>query len=207
VSGQPNRGTAAGATVRQLGSRLAYQNAWMTVREDDVERPDGSQGIYGVVDKPDFALILPVDADGFHLVEQYRYPVGGRFWEFPQGSWPDPAAAPAAVGPADPGPPAGAVDLARAELREETGLLAGSLTYLGRIHVAYGYSSQGCHIFVAGDLVPGEPDREAAEVDMVSRWVSAVELDQMVRDGRLTDAASLAALALWDRSGRPHRSG
>ncbi|MFF3500665.1 hypothetical protein [Streptomyces sp. NPDC003247] len=38
------------------------------------------------MDKPDFVLVVPRERDGFHLVEQYRYPVGGRFWEFPQGA-------------------------------------------------------------------------------------------------------------------------
>ncbi len=51
---------------------------WMTFREDVIRRPDGSKGISLYVEKPDFALIIPVDRDGFHLVGQYRYPVGHR---------------------------------------------------------------------------------------------------------------------------------
>jgi len=76
-------------TIRRLGSRTVYANQWLTLREDDIERPDGSTGIYAVIDKPDFALVIPVERDGFHLVEQYRYPVGGRYWEFPQGTAPE----------------------------------------------------------------------------------------------------------------------
>ncbi len=59
----------------------------MKVREDNILRRDGSAGIYGIVEKPDFALIVPMHDGMIHLVEQYRYPVKGRFWEFPQGSW------------------------------------------------------------------------------------------------------------------------
>ncbi len=66
--------------MQTLGSRRMYTNAWMSVREDDVQRFDGSPGIYGVVDKPDYALIIPLDGDRVHLVEQYRYPVGARRW-------------------------------------------------------------------------------------------------------------------------------
>ena len=58
--------------VRTKSSREVYRNAWMTVREDEIVRDDGSTGIYGVVDKPDFALIIPQDDTGFWLVEQYR---------------------------------------------------------------------------------------------------------------------------------------
>ncbi|MEO6799555.1 MAG: hypothetical protein ABI178_06435 [Rhodanobacter sp.] len=57
----------------------------MTVTEDKIRRPDGSDGIFGVVHKPDFLLIIPFDGNCFHMVQQYRYPVAWRFWEFPQG--------------------------------------------------------------------------------------------------------------------------
>ncbi|HTY26733.1 MAG TPA: ADP-ribose pyrophosphatase, partial [Mycobacterium sp.] len=60
----------------------------MTVREDEVRRPDGSAGIYGVVDKPDYALVIATDGDRVALVEQFRYPLGERRWEFPQGTAP-----------------------------------------------------------------------------------------------------------------------
>jgi hypothetical protein len=74
-------------------TREAYRNKWITVREHDLIYPDGSTGMYGVVEKPDFALVIPQDGDGqFCLVEQYRYPVGRRAWEFPQGSWSGPQA-------------------------------------------------------------------------------------------------------------------
>jgi hypothetical protein len=74
-------------TVERLGTRVVYTNPWMTVREDRVLRDDGSSGIYGVVEKPDFALVVPREQDGFWMVEQHRYPVDRRAWEFPQGSW------------------------------------------------------------------------------------------------------------------------
>ncbi|MEU8650008.1 NUDIX hydrolase [Streptomyces sp. NPDC048737] len=203
---EPHRPAArrpAGAPER-LKSRVAYRNAWMTVREDVLRHPDGSDGLYGVVDKPDFALIVPRERDGFHLVEQYRYPVGGRFWEFPQGSWPGETTptttdAPPRDGAADEGPSADALALARAELREETGLVAGTLTWLGRLHVAHGYSSQGCQVFLAEDLTRHAPSRETTEADMAQRWVDAGTLDRMVAGGRFVDAPSLAALALLHR--------
>jgi hypothetical protein len=67
--------------MEQLSSRVVYQNRWMTVREDLIRRPDGSAGIYGVVDKPAFSIIAAHERGGLWLVEQYRYTVGGRFWE------------------------------------------------------------------------------------------------------------------------------
>ncbi|MFD1045378.1 ADP-ribose pyrophosphatase, partial [Kibdelosporangium lantanae] len=74
--------------MQKIDSRQVYENNWMTVREDRILHPDGSPGIYGVVDKPDYALVIPLDGDRLHLVEQFRYPLGVRRWEFPQGTAP-----------------------------------------------------------------------------------------------------------------------
>ena len=63
--------------ITTVDSRVVYRNRWMTVREDRIRRQDGSDGIYGVVDKPDFVVVIAVEPDGaMHLVEQYRYPIG-----------------------------------------------------------------------------------------------------------------------------------
>ncbi len=62
-------------------STVVYRNPWMTVREDNTVRRNGATGIFGVVEKPDFALVIPYEQGGFHLVEQFRYPVKGRYWE------------------------------------------------------------------------------------------------------------------------------
>ena len=169
--------------VRQVSTRTVYANPWLRLREDEVRRPDGSAGIYSVVDKPDFALVIPAEPGGFHLVEQYRYPVGGRYWEFPQGT----AASGAVLTPEE---------LARAELVEETGLRAERMERLGHLHCAYGMSSQGFDVFLATGLTPGPAAREASEQDMRQRLVSRAEFVELVRAGRITDDSTLAAYAL-----------
>ena len=77
--------------IRQLASREVYRSRWLRVREDEVQFPSGVRGTYSVVDKPDFVLVIPYVDEGFWLVEQFRYPVGSREWEFPQGGWPSSA--------------------------------------------------------------------------------------------------------------------
>lgn len=172
----------------RLSSHIVYANAWMTVHEDTVRRPDGTTGIYGVVEKPDFALVLPRWEKGFWLVEQYRYPVRRRAWEFPQGSW--------------HGDPLGdSAALAVTELAEETGLTAGSLTHLGHLFEAYGFSTQGFDVYLATDLTAGEPNREQSEQDMVHRAFTDTDIKQMVLTGEIVDAPSLAALALYTLAG------
>ncbi|WP_433376991.1 NUDIX domain-containing protein [Actinoplanes sp. CA-142083] len=170
--------------MERVSSRVVYRNPWMLVREDEIRRPDGSPGIYGVVEKPDFALVLPRWRDGFWLVEQYRYPIGRRAWEFPQGGW----------GRAASGDQTA---LARQELAEETGLRARSMKHLGHLFEAYGYSTQGFDVFLATGLDEGEPDREPTEQDMIHRAFTDAEIAEMIRTGQIVDAPSLAALTLY----------
>jgi ADP-ribose pyrophosphatase len=71
--------------IRTLSTREVYRNHWMRVREDAIERNNGAHGIYGVVDKQDCAIILPIDGDHIWLVEQFRYTIGERALELAAG--------------------------------------------------------------------------------------------------------------------------
>ncbi|EID55417.1 NUDIX domain-containing protein [Saccharomonospora xinjiangensis] len=175
--------------MKRLGSRQVYVNNWMTVREDRIRRADGSDGIYGVIDKPDYALVIPLAGSRLKLVEQYRYPLGIRRWEFPQGTAPDRAELPPA-------------ELAARELREETGLSAGELVEIGLLDVAPGLTSQRGRVFLATDLSDGEPEREHEEQDMRTAWFDRADVERMMTEGEITDAQSIAAYALlllWER--------
>ncbi|HET9142645.1 NUDIX hydrolase [Actinophytocola sp.] len=169
--------------MEALDSRQIYQNAWMTVREDSIRLPDGSPGIYGVVDKPDYALIMPWDGVRFMLVEQFRYPLGQRRWEFPQGTAPDRADAEPA-------------ELAARELREETGLVATRIEQIGLLDCAPGMTSQRGRVFLATGLTQGPPEREHSEQDMRCAWFTRAGFETAIRTGEITDAQSIAAYAL-----------
>jgi 8-oxo-dGTP pyrophosphatase MutT (NUDIX family) len=169
--------------MQTITSRQVYVNPWMSVREDTIRRPDGSDGIYGVIDKPNNVVVIPLDGDRLHLVEQFRYPLGIRRWEFPQGA------------------PPGLVsidsrELAAMELREETGLRAGVLTDLGKLDVAPGLSSQRGRAYLATELTEGPPEREHEEQDMRTAWVERSEFEAMIRREEVTDAQSIASYAL-----------
>jgi len=169
--------------VETLETKSVYANRWMSVREDTVRRPDGSSGIYAVVDTPDIALIVPTDGERLHLVEQYRYPVRGRRWEFPSGS-------------EDSSTDADPEALARRELREETGLVANTLTPLGTLDVAPSMINHQCRVFLATDLSHGEPQRDLEEQDMRSAWFGRLDVQRMIKQGAITDGKSIAAFAL-----------
>lgn len=169
--------------IKKISSRIVYENQWMKVREDEIEREDGSPGIFGVVEKDDFVLIIPMDDSGFYLVEQYRYPVDRRLWEFPQGAW-------------ETKPEADPLDVARGELLEETGIRAQTMHYLGHLYEAYGYSNQGFHVFRATELQISQQRLSIEEQDLIMKHVPFAEFDEMVRMGQIKDAPSLAALGL-----------
>ena len=172
-----------GADVRMLATGVVYEDPWLRLRRDEIERRDGSRGTYTFVEKPDYAVVIPAEDDGFHLVEEYRYPIGRRTWSFPQGGWPS-------------GQTGGPAELARLELSQETGLRAGVLARLGFLHCAHGFSSQGGYFFVATELEPGPPEREHEEQDMRQAWLPRARFEEMIGEGLITDASTLAAYAL-----------
>lgn len=171
-------------SIVTLSSRIAYENRWTRVREDIIRRADGSDGLYGVVERNDFVVVLPLHEDGrVTVVEQYRYPVRRRMIELPMGMWEDrPGTAPA--------------DVAAGELAEETGLVAAHLQHAGEMFQGAGYSTQRGHVFVATGLAPGPARREISELDMTTRTMPLATFEAMIRDGEIVDAMTIAAFAL-----------
>ena len=165
---------------RVTSTRVVYENRWMRLHEDRTEAEDGRPGLYAWVEKSPSALVVPVEGDEVWLVEQFRHPVGARFWEFPQGAWED-----------DPGAEPEA--LARGELAEETGLRALRMERLSRLYFAYGMSSQSVDVWLASGLEPGPQALEATEAGLRVERFGRGEVERMVREGEVCDAASVAA--------------
>lgn len=174
--------------IETLGSRTVYSNRWLTLREDTIRRADGAEGIYSVVDKPPFALVVPWDGERLHLVGQWRHTVHRFCWEFPQG---------ALEGRYDAEPE----EIARTELAEETGLRAGRMEQIGQLFAAYGYSSQSYSVFLATELTQGEANLEPEEHGLVRRSVTAAEFEDMLRTGEIPDAHSVSAYGLLRAGG------
>jgi 8-oxo-dGDP phosphatase len=169
--------------IRTLSSSVVYSDNWTRLRRDEIERADGSKGTYAVVERDNFALVIPAENGGFYLVEEYRHPLGRRGWSFPQGSFPK-------------GHSGTSEELARAELAQETGLRAGQLRRLGTLAVAHGMSDQYGEHWLATELTQGETDLEPEELGLRHEWVARAELEAMIGDGRIVDTSTVAAYAL-----------
>ena len=166
-----------------LSRRAIYENPWISVREDQVIRPDGSPGIYGVVHYKNRAIgVLAVEDDGsIWLVGQHRYPFDLYSWEIPEGGAPE-------------GEPA--EEAALRELREETGLVADSLEPLGgAILLSNSVSDEVGYLFRATGLTPGPSEPDGTERLNVRR-VTWAEAWGMVHRGEITDSLSLIAILL-----------
>ena len=171
------------ASITTLQSREIYRNQWLRLREDRILRSNGKEGIYSVVDKDDCAAVIPIQDGKVWLVEQFRYTIQERALEIPQGGW--------ETAIEDP------EELARGELKEETGLYAAEMVYLGFLWIAYGFARQKQHVFLATGLTMQERDPDEEEHDMVIHTKPIKEFEQMMLDGRVRDASTLGAWGLY----------
>lgn len=178
----PNK-DAPGRSITTIASREVYRNRWMRVREDEILRSNGERGIYGVVEKHDAAIILPIDQGQVWLVEQFRYTIGERALELPQGGWEMEVENPE--------------ELARGELKEEAGLEAAEMVRLGELWIAYGYARQRQHVYLATGLRAAGRKPDAEEHDLTVRSVALGEFEEMMLSGVICDGCTLAAWGLY----------
>lgn len=165
---------------RVTGIRTPFSNAWLTIESSEVVHPDGKPGTYSVVRIRRLAVgVLPIDDEGYiHLVGQWRFPLGRYSWEMPEGG-------------AEPGEDA--LDCARRELAEETGLRAAAYQKVLEMDLSNSLTDESAVLFLATGLTPGEPNPEGTEV-LKRRRAHFSEVLTRVADGRIRDAMTVAAV-------------
>jgi ADP-ribose pyrophosphatase len=164
-----------------LNSEIVYPGRAFTVRRDTLRLPDGHQSTLDIVEHIGSVVILPRDADGYLLfVRQYRHAAGLDLLELPAGMINE-GEAPEAC--------------AHREIREETGMAADSMEYLGGFYLAPGYSTEYMHVFLASGLHPAPLAADEDEFLTVER-IPLVTAVTMARQGKIPDAKSLAAILL-----------
>lgn len=167
-------------TWKKLGSRVVYDNPWITVYEDHVVNPGGGENQYGHIHFKNKAVaIVPLDDEGnTWLVGQDRYTLGAYSWEVPMGG---------AASDEEP------LDAAKRELKEETGLSAAKWTSIMHLHTSNSITDEEGFVFLAENLSEGEPEFEETE-KLEIRKLSLEQALEMVNDGQITDAISVAAI-------------
>lgn len=163
-----------------MSSRIVYQNPWIRVREDQVIRPDGGPGLYGVIEiRPSVGIVATNERDEIALVGQWRYSVNRYSWEIPRGG-------------SHPGE-TDVLEVAKRELAEEAGITAAQWRVLGPVDVCNGVADDVQTLFWATGI--GKTERRLdPEEDIMVQWRPFEEAVAMAMDGRITEVCSVAAI-------------
>lgn len=163
-----------------VSQKYVCRTPYLNVRQDKILCPDGQSRPYLVVERSDFAVVIPRFPNGdIIMVRQYRYPLGKYTWEFPMG---------VVKG-------VSMLKAAKLELLQETGYRARQWTLLGRYHVAPGMMGQMAHIYLAEDLIAGDPEPEEGEF-IVAKRIPKATVQRWLQKKQLKDGPSLVAFAL-----------
>ncbi len=167
-----------------LSSRRVYTGRILNFDLDQVQFPNGSEGLLEMVRHPGAAAVVPfLDPPGSPdprvlLIRQFRHAANGWLWEVPAGT-------------RDGQEPM--KRCAARELQEEAGYTATHLQHLAAIHTTPGFSDEVIHLYLATGLVPVGVAHEADEFMEIHevRWS---KVGQMIRAGEIRDGKTLTAL-------------
>jgi 8-oxo-dGTP pyrophosphatase MutT (NUDIX family) len=163
-----------------IDQTTAYDNNWIKVTHFNVINPSGGKGVYGKVHFKNIAIgIVPLDEYmNTYIVGQYRFPINLYSWEIPEGG-----------GPLKDEP----LDSAKRELLEETGLKAERWIKILDMHLSNSVSDEACAVYIATGLSQHAAMPEETE-QLIIKKIPFDEVYQMVRDGKITDALTVAAI-------------
>jgi 8-oxo-dGTP pyrophosphatase MutT (NUDIX family) len=165
-----------------LSKKIVYKNRWITVHEDAVKTPTGSDGIYGYIESNDSVIIVALnDKDEMYLVRRYVYPHHKWTWGLPGGG----------------GDKERSIVASKRELEEETGILAKTWDWLGETTVCDGLMTEHMTTYLARDLsFSGQKEYSDEQIE-AAKFFSKSEITDMIRTGKLDDGQVLTALQLF----------
>lgn len=164
-----------------IRSETLMKGRAFTIRRDTMKTPDGRETKFDIVEHGGSVIIIPVDNEGNLLfVRQYRHAAGMDLLELPAGTRDGDEAFDAC---------------AAREVREETGMEAGTLTYIGSFYLAPGYSTEYMGVFLATDLKHNPLEADDDEFLSVEK-IPVKQALQMAEHGDMPDAKTLAALLM-----------
>jgi 8-oxo-dGTP pyrophosphatase MutT (NUDIX family) len=165
-----------------LSSKTTYENPWIKIREDAVIRPDGKEGIYGVIESRDSVVIVAMNENNkVYIIRSFKYPTSEWNWGLPGGG----------------GDNENLEVASKRELAEETGITAKTWTHLGTTRVSSGLMTERMAVYLAQELTFGiRPSADDTDVVGDGKFVTFEEIDDMIRKQEIDDAQSITGLYL-----------
>jgi 8-oxo-dGTP pyrophosphatase MutT (NUDIX family) len=166
---------------KQISSKIAYENPWFSVREDQVEKPGNRTGVYGVVQTPPAVFIVVLNSrDELYLVGMFRYPTNKYGLELPAGGSDN----------------QDLLEAAKRELLEETGIKAENWEKVGEFTPWNGISDEISHVFIARDI-----EETGSEIDPNEGILEIVKVPfekvfDLIESGEISDGQTISALTL-----------
>ena len=163
--------------------RKLVENKWVTFIEDKFQLPNGADCTYYHAQKSDAVLTIAIrttDSGTYtFIVNQRRHPIGHTIWQFPIGGFDSSSEDP--------------TDVARKELQEETGVVAGVIEYLGSFYADPGFTNQKLHVCATRDILEiGDQNLENLEHGLICKQVQITEIKPLITSGEMGDAWGLA---------------
>ena len=173
---------AGEGTAKILSSEMIYEGRVFGLRRDEVLEPSGLRATREVVTHPGSVVVLPVLPDGrIVMVRQYRHATRQYLWELVAGRK-EPEETPKQG--------------AARELLEETGYRAKRLKVFLDVFPTPGFLEERMYLLLAEGLTAGEAQPEEDEKIEV-RAFRLKELKQMIENGRMRDAKSIAGILYY----------
>ena len=165
---------------KTLSSKLIFDGKVIHLHLDDIELPNGKTGFREYCTHNGAVCVIPITDNGEVIcVRQYRYAIGKHLLEIPAGK----------LDSIDEDPN----DAVRRELREETGAIAGKLTYLGLYYGSPALINEKIYMYLAEDLSFGECDPDDDEFLEIIK-IPLNELYDMVLRGDIEDGKTQSAV-------------
>lgn len=158
---------------KKLSSEEVFDGVLIHLYRDEVELPDGKKAVREVIRHPGAVCVLPVDENGdITLVKQFRYPFGAVTVEAPAGKL-------------EKGEDI--LEAAKRELKEETGLTAAEMKYIGELYTTPAMIDEIIHLYIARGLSSGEQQLDEDEFINTEK-ISLEKAVSSVLDGTIKDS-------------------